>query len=172
MSHLSTAAEMTIGSDLRIVGCNAEWRRLNLPGGKAGAHERIGKIFPDSDVAACVLDVLASGEPSEELLVRMDGGRYLLSSFYPSPSAANPKRVRMQAWAMRAQMLVDGYSGEILETFEEEASLPPVPTFRAALESAIAKGSHYLGKFNHRTPDGRDVVLESVLALVDEGRGN
>jgi len=172
MSTLPSTAELIVGSDLRIASSNSAWRRLNLPGGKAGARERLDKLFPSSDIAACALDVLASGIASENVLVRLDNGRYLLFSLYPSPSADKPKQVLMKAWEMTAQAMIDAETGEILETFGTELTAPPASAWRVALNAAVTKGQQYLGRFQHRRTDGSDVRMESFLVLVDEGGHN
>jgi len=163
MNTLSTA-ELVIGSDLRVASANSEW--------KTGARERVDKLFPSSDVAACALDVLASGIASENMLVRLDNGRYVLVSLYPTPSADKPKQVLMKAWEMAAQALIDADTGDILETFGSELTVPPASAFRAALSAAVTKGQQYLGRFQHRRMDGSEVQMESVLVLVDEGGHN
>jgi len=186
-------ATLMIGANLRAAGSNAAWRRLNLPGGNAQTRERIAKLFPASDVAAHVLDVLASGAPSENVAVRLGGDgedRFLCASFHPWPSAAKPKRVRMEAWEMKAYFLLDGETGEILETneaaketFGGTSRLRGEPGLAEALQSGEARaaaltaaarnGSHYLGKFKHRRPNGREVELESLLVVgVERHSGN
>jgi hypothetical protein len=180
-------ASLTIGSDLRAGSPNAAWRGLNLPGGNGQTRERIDRLFPESDVAGYVLDVLASGVPSENLAVRISGDgeeRFLWASFHPYPSAAKPKNVLMQVQEMSAHLLVDGKAGEVLEAnaaakemFGQTPRSPGSPWFAEPLQSqetravsfaqAAQCGSHYLGKFKHRRPDGSVVELESILVPVD-----
>ena len=174
-------ASLVIGSDLRAAGANDIWRNLLLPGGKAQTRERVDKLFPASDVAACVLDVLASGIPAENVMVRMGSGpgeRFLCAHFLPLPSAAKPKKVLMQAWEMRACFVLDGETGQTLEAtsaanaiFGDAASFAevlPNPETRAAALAGVARdGAKYLGKFRHRRPDGTEVELESALVLAD-----
>lgn len=187
---------VVIGPDLRCASPNAAWRRLNLPGGNS--RERVDKLFPASDVAGHVLDVLASGVPSENVAVRIgeDGAeRFLCASFHPYPSAAKPRKVLMRAWEMNAQLLLDGDTGEVLAAndagktvFSGTPRSPESPCFAgpfagpfaeplrspeartAALTEAARNGSHYLGKFKHRRPDGSEVELESLLVLVEDRR--
>ena len=169
---------LLIGSDLRATGSSTEWRRLNLPAG----HERIDKLFPNSDVASCVLDVLASAAPLENVLVRQnqDGGkRYLIAEFRPLPSTGKPKRVLMQVSELDAELLLDAETGEVVASNaaarEKLGNMPgllePLRTAearRAALAAVTNKGSHYLGRFPHRLPDGAVVELESLLVVVED----
>jgi hypothetical protein len=181
-------ASLLIGSDLRTTGATAEWRRLNLPGENEQARERIDKLFPSSDVKGHVLDVLASGVPSENVAIRLGGDReerFLCASFYPFPSAAKPKKVLMLAWEMKAHLLLDGETGEVLKANEAAHEIlghslrspesswfaEPLRSKEAratALAGAARSGSHYLGRFKHRRPDGTEVELESLLVPVEE----
>jgi hypothetical protein len=174
-------ASLVIGSDLRAAGANALWRGLNLPGGNTQTRERVDKLFPESEVAASVLDVLASGTPAENVLVRMGSGhegRFLCAHFSPLPSAAKPKKVLMQAWEMKTCFVLDGETGLPLEAtsaadavfgnpprFDELLSNPE--TRAAALAGVARDGAKHLGRFKHRRPDGSEVELELALVLAD-----
>jgi hypothetical protein len=171
-------ASLVIGSDLRAAGANDAWRRLNLPGGNAQTRERVDKLFPASEVAACVLDVLASGTPTENVLVRMGSGpgeRYLCAQFLPLPSAAKPKKVLMQTWEMKACFVLDGETGQTLEATPVDEVFGNTPQFdevlrnpetRATALAGVARdGAKYLGRFKHRRPDGTEVELESMLVV-------
>jgi len=180
MIHLSKRAQdgtasLMIGSDLRAAESNAEWRRLQLPDGKSG--ERIDKLFPGTDVGGYVLDVLASGVSSENVVIRMRADsetRYLCASFYPLPSAAKPRKVRMTVVEMKACLVLDAETGAVLEAnqaakaiFGDTPSLP-YASLRTPIAAAARNGSHYLGKFQHRRPDGSDVELESIFVAVED----
>ena len=185
-----TVASLTIDSNLCVGSCNEAWRTAGLPGGDPHHKERIDRLFPGSDVAVHVLDVLASGEAREMVVLSFGAAkekRYLCASFYPQPRGAKPfkvKRVLMQAWQTKASLLLDSATGAVLEvspaaetmlgrsSAELTADGWRVETmteeqFEAALEAAERNGSHYLGRFQHRTPDGRELELESILARVD-----
>jgi hypothetical protein len=188
-------ASITIGSDLKVNEYNEAWRVAGLPAASGSAKERIDKLFPQADAAAYVLDVLASGEPRENVVVplgREEEGRYLCASFYPMPAGAKPgkvKKVLMRGWETKASFLLDGSTGAVLEArgsaqryFEQGTPgassaagwrVWPQMTdeeFEQALAMAERKGTHYLGRFRHRGPDGRDVELESLLMRIDAPR--
>jgi hypothetical protein len=172
-------ASLVIGSDLRAAGANDVWRGLHLPGGNTQTRERVEKLFPASEVAASVLDVLASGTPAENILVRMGSGpaeRFFCAQFLPLPSAEKPGKVLMQAWEMQAYLVLDGETGRVLESDPDAVAAfgnPPRfaeilrnPETRAAALAGVARdGSQYLGRIKHRRPDGTEVELESALVL-------
>jgi hypothetical protein len=140
MIHLSKRAQdgtasLMIGSDLRAAESNAEWRRLQLPDGKSG--ERIDKLFPGTDVGGYVLDVLASGVSSENVVIRMRADsetRYLCASFYPLPSAAKPRKVRMTVVEMKACLVSTRKPGQFWKPIRprkpSSATLRACPTRR------------------------------------------
>ena len=176
------SAWLMVDADLRACGSSAEWRRLQFPGGSTQTRERIDKLFPASDIAGHVLDVLSSGLQSDNVLVRLRGGdaeRYLCACLRPSPSSAKPKKVRIEASEMNAYLVLDGETGEILETNEvaktvlgETTRLPGESSWLPSVRDAARTGSHYLGRFKHHRPDGREVELEAILALVEDTENN
>lgn len=173
-------AALLVGADLRCRTANREWRRLTLPGGDCRAHERIDRLFPQSEVAACVLDVLASGKALENVVAGIgDSGceRFLRMNFYPLPEGQKARTVRIEACEMSAQLVLDGDTGEVLganraaaEVFGDGAGadrfLRRVDSLEKALASAADTGSYYLGRFKYRRPDGREIEVESMLAVV------
>src|SRR5579872_5274165 len=111
-------AQLVAGSDLRVSRVNEQWRQLNLPGGDSTKHERIDKLFPESDVAACVLDVLASGVALENVVVRFPDTaeeRFYRMNFRPKSGAGKPKRVVIEACEMHAWLMLDGRTGQVLQ---------------------------------------------------------
>ena len=186
-------ASITIGCDLKVSEYSEAWRAAGLPAATGHAKERIDKLFPQADAAAYALDVLASGEPRENVIVQLgreEEGRYLCASFYPLPVGAKPgkvKKVLMRGWETKATFLLDGSTGAVLEAkgsaqryFGDAVSgvsdgwrVGPEMTdeeFERALAAAEKKGSHYLGRFWRRRGDGRDVELESFLMRIDAPR--
>jgi hypothetical protein len=169
---------MVVGSDLRTADTNAAWKQMNLPG--TGARERVDKLFAGSDVAASVLDVLASGESLENVIIRLPGDveiRFLRLNFHPLPNGKKPRKVKIEAWEMSAQVVLDGETGKVLganraasEVFGDADGagqfVEGVNGMEAALTSAARNGSCYLGRFTYRRPDGREVVMESMLTVV------
>jgi len=181
MHHLLKSADtpwLMVGADLRAREASAEWRRLRLPGGNTRTRDRIDTLFPQSDAAQYALDVLASGLTAENILIRMAGDgedRILCANFHPYPSAGKPKKVLIEAWKIQAYLVLDGRTGEILtaneaaqELFGEAPRLPGQAAVLSAVEGALRTGSQYLGRFPHRRPDGREVELEAILALVED----
>lgn len=177
LNHAETAWLM-VGPDLRASGSSAEWRRLNLPGGITQTRERIDDLFPSSDVRGYVLDVLASGVPAENIVLKMAGegaDRLLCACFHPFPAEGKPKKVLIEAWKISAYLVLDGVSGEVLEAtpeakglFGNTPCLPIQSPLLSGLQMAVRDGSHYLGQFQHQQPDGREVQLEAILALVED----
>lgn len=182
------AASLTIGSDLCVVGCNDAWRTARFPGAVEPLKQRIDKIFPGTDVAAHVLHVLASGEPREMVVVSIGTAkdrRYLCANFYPQPEGAKPPKVEqvlMQVRQTNATRFLDAepvraarrememFFGRSSSEFTNDGWRVHSVTeeeFEAALEAAERKGSHHLGQFRQRTPEGRKMDLASILALVD-----
>ncbi len=177
MHNLLKSAEtpwLMVGSDLCAGESSAEWRRGNLPGANARRHERIDKLFPQTDVAGSVLDVLASGVAAENVLIRMRGEgseRFLCASFRPYPSSEKPKSVLMEAWEMKPCLALDGETGEVLEGGEAEpeyaGDFARESSLAAGVSEALRAGSHYLGRFRRRRLDGREIELEAMLILDD-----
>ena len=94
------AAELTliIGANLRVSSDGEGWQALGLGGLGRRSGKRIDELFPSSDLRASILDVLASGQPVEGVLVPIaDGGntRYLCANLSPVPAdAQKPSRIR------------------------------------------------------------------------------
>jgi hypothetical protein len=160
-----------IGADLRVDECSEGWQKLGLP---AGAGERVDRILPGSDVALRVLDVLASGNAMENVAIRAgsgEGERFFTAGYYPSPSTGKPRRVLLKAWPMEAQVMLDGATGQALsmnEAARAEFGRGGAAASQTDLALATQNGSHYLGKFTHRRPDGQQVELESILIALDD----
>jgi len=172
-------ASLMVASDLRVAGSNHAWRLLNLPKGER-ANERIDKIFPGSEVASYVLDVLASGEPFEHVVARIGAAadeRFFSLTFTPLPSKAKPKKVLIEACEMTARLVLDRRTGRILDsnksareifgdTHEAARFLRTVDGVKTALGGMTRTRSQYLGTFKHCRADGCVVEVESVLTRV------
>jgi hypothetical protein len=136
MTHLprkdnanKSTASITIGSDLKMEEFSAGWRAAGLPVTSGGVEERIDRLFPQADAAAYALDVLASGEPRENVVLQLgpaQAGRYLCADFYPLPLGAKPgkvKKVLMQGWETKAAFVLDSVSGAVLEAGKPTATM-------------------------------------------------
>src|ERR1039457_530884 len=93
----AAGATLIIGANLRVSSDGAGWRALGLGGLGRFSGKRIDELFPSSDLRASVLDVLASGQPVEGILVPIeDGGktRYLCANLSPLPADARRSEER------------------------------------------------------------------------------
>jgi hypothetical protein len=187
-----TIALLTIGSDLVVEDCNHAWRAAGLPGLGEAVNQRIDKLFPGSEVGAYVLDVLSSGNAVENCVIGLGGkdhGRYLWANFHPLPAGVTPKKVKkvlMQAWETNTRLLLDRVTGKVLEAkgdaqpllggsaseLHKDSPWRVMPDlteaeFEQALAIAERKGTHYLGRFQQRRPDGSNVEMETLLMFVD-----
>ena len=183
-----TVASLTIGSDLKVAECNRAWRAAGLPGSTGPVNQRVDKLFPGSEVGAYVLDVLSSGKAVENCVIGLGGpnhGRYLWANFHPLPAGAGSQKVKkvlMQAWETNTRLLLDRVTGTVLEAKGEVQ--PPLggnaselhkdspwrvmpdlteAEFEQALAAAERKGTHYVGRFQHRRPAGCAVEMETLL---------
>lgn len=185
------AATLIIGADLRVSSGGAGWRALGLRGLGRLSGKRIDELFPSSDLRASVLDVLASGQPVEGVLVPMeDGGktRYLCANLSPVPAdARKPSKVLLQAHELDGRVLADAETGEIISSNEGGAralgsdvetilgkslwgsEVLTNPEERdSILAGLIRRGSMYLGHFSQRNSTGEAVELEGALVLAPE----
>jgi hypothetical protein len=186
-----TGATLIIGADLRVSSDGAGWRALGLRETGRLSGKRIDELFPAGDLRASVLDVLASGQPVEGVLVPMiDGGktRYLCANLSPLPAdARKPSKVLLRAHELDGWVLADAETGEIIRANEGGAralgsdveTIPGKtlwgsealtnPEERASILAGLnRRGSVYLGHFSQRHSTGDAVELEGALVLAPE----
>jgi len=130
MNSFDTAgnlASMVIGSDLRVEKSSLGWRKLGFGGTSRLNGKRIDELFPAADIRAKVLDVLASGQGLENVLLPVaegDGIRYLSASLAPlMADGRKPRKILLRASELAGELLVDEDSGEILEINEAAAKV-------------------------------------------------
>ena len=188
----STAgATLIIGANLRVCSDGAGWRALGLRDRGRFNGKRIDELFPSSDLRASVLDVLASGQAVEGVLVPIEEGgktRYLCATLSPLPAdAPKPKRVLLRAHELDGWVLADAETGEIIGSNERGAralwsdvetilgkslwdSAPLMnPDERdSILAGLIRRGSVYLGRFSQSNSTGEAVELEGAMALAPD----
>ena len=193
----STAgATLIIGANLRVCSDGAGWRALGLRGLGPFNGKRIDELFPSSDLRASVLDVLASGQAVDGVLVPIEEGgkaRYLCATLSPLPAnAPKPKRVLLRAHELDGWVLADAETGEIIGSNERGARAlwsdvetilgkslwgseplmnPEVmnPDERdSILAGSIRRGSVYLGRFSQSNSTGEAVELEGAMALAPD----
>lgn len=187
------AAELTliIGANLRVSSDGQGWRALGLGGLRRLRDKRIDELFPSSDLRASVLDVLASGQPVEGVLVPIeDGGktRYLCANLSPLPAdARKPKKVLLRAHELDGWVLADAETGEIISANQRGARAlgsdvetisgkslwsSEVLANAGGRDSIFAnlnrRGSMYLGRFGQRNSTGESLELEGTLVLAPE----
>lgn len=181
---------LTIGADLRVTSAGEGWSSLGL--GKVGRlkGKRIDELFQSGDLHASVLDVLASGQAVQGVLIPLAEGetkRYLCANLSPLPAGAKkPNKVLLHAHELDGWLLADAETGEIVGANEGGAT-----AFGSNMETILGKslwgsealtnpqeresiftalnrrGSMYLGRFRQRTQGG-DVELEGTLVLAPE----
>ena len=182
---------LMIGANLRVSSDGEGWRALGLGGLGRRSGKRIGELFPSSDLRASVLDVLASGQPVEGILVPIeDGGktRYLCANLSPVPAGAQkPKKVLLRAHELDGWVLADAETGGIISVNERGARAlgsnvetilgkslwsSEVLTNPKRRDSIFAdlnrRGSMYLGRFVQRNSTGESLELEGALVLAPE----
>jgi PAS fold len=183
-------ATLVIGSDLRVRSSNSAWRQLGLAGQAKATGKRIDEVFPASDIRASILDVLASGESLEGVVIpvgAVGSQRYLCATLQPlSENGAKPREVAMQVGEFEGRIVVEGQGAEIVGM--NEVAAKALGTSAAALrgKSVWALDSlgaerisgpyaqalehrrpRYLGRFSFVSATGKRIELEGALVPVD-----
>jgi hypothetical protein len=153
--------------------------------------KRIDELFPSSDLRASVLDVLASGQRVEGVLVPIEEGgktRYLCATLSPLPAdAPKPKKVLLRAHELDGWVLADAETGEIIgsnergaralwsdvETILGKSLWGSEPLMNPDERDSILAGlircrSVYLGRFSQSNSTGKAVELEGAIALAPD----
>ena len=190
-ANAAAGAALIIGANLRVTSHGSGWRALGLRDWGWFSDTRIDELFPSSDLHASVLDVLASGQPVEGVLVPIeDGGktRYLCANLSPlPPGARKPKKVLLRAHELDGWVLADAETGEIISANEAGAAalgsqvetIPGKslwgsevlanPAERDSIFAGLNRtGSKYLGRFWQRNAMGEALELEGSLVLVPD----
>ena len=187
----AAGATLIIGANLRVSSDGEGWQALGLGGLGRRSGKRIDELFPSSDLRASILDVLASGQPVEGVLVPIeDGGktRYLCANLSPVPAdAPKPKKVLLRAHELDGWVLADAETGKIISANERGAralgskveTIPGKSLWSSEVlanpeerDSIFAdlnrRGSTYLGRFGQRNSTGEALELEGALVLAPE----
>ena len=177
----AAGATLIIGANLRVSSDGEGWHALGLGGLGRRSGKRIDELFPSSDLRASVLDVLASGQPVEGVLVPIeDGGktRYLCANLSP---------VLLRAHELDGWVLADAETGKIISANERGAralgskvetisgkslwssEVLANPEERDSIFADLnRRGSTYLGRFGQRNSTGEALELEGALVLAPE----
>jgi hypothetical protein len=153
--------------------------------------KRIDELFPSSDLRAAVLDVLASGQPVEGVLVPIEDGaktRFLCANLSPEPAdGQKPKKVLLRAHELDGWVLADAETGGIISANERGAralgsnmetilgkslwssEVLANPEERDSIFADLnRRGSMYLGRFGQGNSTGESLELEGALVLAPE----
>jgi hypothetical protein len=181
-----SAASMVIGSDLRVEKSSLGWRQLGLSTAGRLKGKRIDELFPAADIRAKMLDVLASGQPLENVLLAVaetHGTRYLSASLTPAAAdGPKPRKILLRACELAGELVVDEDSGEILEINDaaaevlggtreqwmgravwESGILNDAGNRRTSLAALERKRAVHLGRFRLSAKRGQQVEIEGAL---------
>jgi PAS domain-containing protein len=183
-------ASMVIGSDLHVEKSSPGWRQLGFTETARLKGKRIDELFPAADIRARILDVLASGEPQENVLLPVAesaGARYLSASLSSMTSEKRkPKKILLRASELLGELLVYQDSGEILEINAAAAEalggaakqwigrsvwelgiLNDAGKRRLSLAALDWRRAVHLGRFSLSLARAQKVELEGAVVLVE-----